>query len=172
VRAGTVRHLGASNYTAERLVAALELQRKHALAEFTVLQPHYNLLERDFERTLLPVAENWDLGVLPYYALAKGFLTGKYRPDSEVVESQRAEAARAYLDQGGAAVLAALDEIAAAHETTVAAVALAWLLARPRVVAPIASARTVQQFQQILPAATLGLTPAEIDRLSATTQSA
>jgi aryl-alcohol dehydrogenase-like predicted oxidoreductase len=166
--AGIVRHLGASNYTAERLTAALELQRKHGLAEFTVLQPHYNLVERDFERTLLPVAETWDLAVLPYYALAKGFLTGKYRPDSEVVASQRAEAARAYLDQGGAAVLAALDEVALAHDTTVAAVALAWLLARPRVAAPIASARTIEQLEQILPAATLALTPAEIDRLSAT----
>jgi aryl-alcohol dehydrogenase-like predicted oxidoreductase len=135
VQAGIVRYLGASNYTAERLTAALEFQRKHGLAEFTVLQPQYNLVERDFERTLLPVAETWELDVLPYYALAKGFLTGKYRPDSEVVESQRAEAARAYLDQGGPAVLAALDEIALAHDTTVAAVALAWLLARPRVVA-------------------------------------
>jgi aryl-alcohol dehydrogenase-like predicted oxidoreductase len=172
VQAGTVRHLGASNYTPERLTAALEFQRKHGLAEFTVLQPHYNLVERDFERTLLPVAKAWDLAVLPYFALAKGFLTGKYRPGSEVVESERAEGARAYLDEGGAAVLAALDEIAATHETTVAAVALAWLLARPQVVAPIASARTTEQLEQILPAATLTLTPAEIDRLSATTQSA
>jgi aryl-alcohol dehydrogenase (NADP+) len=172
VQAGTVHHLGASNYTPERLTAALDLQRKHGLAEFTVLQPHYNLVERDFERTLLPVADAWDLAVLPYFALAKGFLTGKYRPGSEVVESERAEGARAYLDQDGAAVLAALDEIAAAHDTTVAAVALAWLLARPRVVAPIASARTTEQLKQILPAATLTLTPAEIERLSATTQSA
>jgi aryl-alcohol dehydrogenase (NADP+) len=171
VQAGTVHHLGASNYTPERLTAALDLQRKHGLAEFTVLQPHYNLVERDFERTLLPVADAWDLAVLPYFALAKGFLTGKYRPGSEAVESERAEGARAYLDQDGAAVLAALDEIAAAHDTTVAAVALAWLLARPRVVAPIASARTTEQLKQILPAATLTLTPAEIDRLSATTQS-
>jgi aryl-alcohol dehydrogenase (NADP+) len=166
VRAGTVRHLGASNYTPERLTAALELQRAHGLAEFTVLQPHYNLVERDFERTLLPVADAWDLAVLPYYALAKGFLTGKYRPGGESVESQRAEGARAYLDQGGAAVLTALDEIAAAHDTTVAAVALAWLLVHPRVAAPIASARTTEQLEQILPAATLTLTPAEIDRLS------
>ncbi|HEY2044326.1 MAG TPA: aldo/keto reductase [Jatrophihabitans sp.] len=172
VQAGMVRHLGASNYTAERLTAALELQRKHGLAEFTVLQPHYNLVERDFERTLLPVAEAWDLAVLPYYALAKGFLTGKYRPGSEVVESERAEGARSYLDQGGAAVLAALDQIAAAHDTTVAAVALAWLLARPQVVGPIASARTTEQLEQILPAATLRLAPAEIDRLSTTTQTA
>jgi aryl-alcohol dehydrogenase-like predicted oxidoreductase len=172
VQTGTVRHLGASNYTPERLTAALDLQRKHGLAEFTVLQPHYNLVERDFERTLLPVADAWDLAVLPYFALAKGFLTGKYRPGNEVVESERAEGARAYLDQGGAVVLAALDEIAAAHDTTAAAVALAWLLARPQVVAPIASARTTEQLEQILPAATLTLTPAEIDRLSATRQSA
>ncbi|MCW2645177.1 MAG: mocA, partial [Pseudonocardiales bacterium] len=163
-------HLGASNYTPERLTAALELQRKHGLAEFTVLQPHYNLVERDFEQTLLPVADAWDLAVVPYFALAKGFLTGKYRPGSEAVESQRAEGARAYLDESGVAVLAALDEVAAAHDTTVAAVAVAWLLARPQVVAPIASARTTEQLEQILPAATLTLTPAEIDRLSSTTQ--
>jgi aryl-alcohol dehydrogenase-like predicted oxidoreductase len=168
VRAGVVRHLGASNYTPERLTAALELQRELGLAEFTVLQPHYNLVEREFERTLLPVAEAWDLAVLPYFALAKGFLTGKYRPDGEAVESQRAEAARTYLDRGGAAVLEALDAVAAAHEITVAAVALAWLRAQPRVVAPIASARTTEQLDQVLVAATVALTAAEVDRLSAT----
>jgi aryl-alcohol dehydrogenase-like predicted oxidoreductase len=167
VRAGVVRHLGASNYTPERLTAALEIQREHGLAEFTVLQPHYNLVERDFERTLLPVANANGLAVLPYYALAKGFLTGKYRPGADAVESARAEGARAYLEDGrGAVVLEALDEIAAGHETTVAAVALAWLRARPTVVAPIASARTTDQLEQILPAATLELTPAEVERLS------
>jgi aryl-alcohol dehydrogenase-like predicted oxidoreductase len=170
VEAGTVRYIAASNYSAERLSAALDFQRAHGLAEFVVLQPHYNLVERDFERTLLPIAEAWDLAVLPYFALAKGFLTGKYRPGGDAVESQRAEAARAYLDSGGAAVLQALDEVAAAHETAVATVALAWLLAQPRVVAPIASARTIEQLDQILPAATVELTPAEVDRLSATVQ--
>jgi len=165
VRAGVVRHLGASNYSPQRLTAALELQRDLGLAEFTVLQPHYNLVEREFERTLLPVADAWDLAVLPYYGLAKGFLTGKYRPGGEAVESERAEGARAYLDKGGAEVLDALDEVAAAHGTTVAAVALAWLRAQPHVVAPIASARTVEQLEQILPAATLELTPAELERL-------
>src|SRR3954468_9082877 len=166
VRAGTVRHLGASNYSPERLTAALEIQRSEGLAEFTVLQPHYNLVERDFERTLLPVAEAWELAVLPYYGLAKGFLTGKYRPGGEDVESVRAEGARAYLERGGAAVLEALDEVAAAHGAPVAAVALAWLRAHPRVVAPIASARTVEQLEQILPAATLELSADEVDRLS------
>jgi aryl-alcohol dehydrogenase-like predicted oxidoreductase len=167
VRAGTVRHLGASNYTPERLTAALELQREHGLAEFTVLQPHYNLVERDFERGLLPVADAWDLAVLPYYGLARGFLTGKYRPGGEAVESARAEGARAYLDRGGAAVLEALDELAAAYDATVAAVALAWLLAQPRVAAPIASARTTGQLEEILPAAALELTPEDLDLLSA-----
>src|SRR3954468_14826498 len=109
VRAGAVRHLGASNYTPERLTAALEIQREHGLAEFTVLQPQYNLVEREFERTLLPVADANDLAVLPYYALAKGFLTGKSRPGADQVESARAEGARAYLEDGrGAAVLGAL----------------------------------------------------------------
>jgi aryl-alcohol dehydrogenase-like predicted oxidoreductase len=167
VKAGTVGHLGASNYSPERLTAALELQRELGLAEFTVLQPHYNLVERDFERTLLPVASARDLAVVPYFALAKGFLTGKYRPGGDPVQSARAEGARAYLDRGGAAVLEALDDVAAAHGTTVAAVALAWLLARPRIASVIASARTTQQLEEILPAASLELTAAEVERLSA-----
>jgi len=172
VRAGVVRHIAASNYTPERLTSALRLQRELGLAEFTVLQPHYNLVERDFERTLLPVADEWDLAVLPYYGLARGFLTGKYRPGGEAVDSPRAEAARAYLDRGGEAVLDALDEVAAARGTTLAAVALAWLLARPRVVAPIASARTTGQLEDILPATALALTPEEVDRLTAATSAA
>jgi aryl-alcohol dehydrogenase-like predicted oxidoreductase len=167
VRAGHVRHVAASNYSPARLIEALEIQRAEGLAEFTVLQPHYNLVERDVERTLLPVAEEWDLAVLPYFSLAKGFLTGKYRPGGEAVQSERAESARAYLDHGGAAVLEALDAVAEAHDTTVAAVALAWLRAHPQVVAPIASARTTGQLEQILPSATLDLTADEVERLSA-----
>jgi aryl-alcohol dehydrogenase (NADP+) len=167
VKAGKVRHIAASNYSPERLRAALELQREHGLAEFTVLQPHYNLVEREFERTLLPVAESWDLAVLPYFGLAKGFLTGKYRPGGEAIDSPRAEAAREYLENGGADVLTALDEVAAAHDVTVAAVALAWLRAQPHIVAPIASARNTDQLQQILPAAGLELSGSEVERLSA-----
>jgi aryl-alcohol dehydrogenase-like predicted oxidoreductase len=170
VRAGKVRHIAASNYSPERLEAALELQREKGLAEFTVLQPHYNLVERDFERTLLPLADAWDLAVLPYFALAKGFLTGKYRPGGDDIDSPRAESAREYLAGGGEAVLEALDQVAAAHDTTVAAVALAWLRAHPRVPAPIASARTEEQLAEILPSATLELAPEEIDRLSAATR--
>jgi aryl-alcohol dehydrogenase-like predicted oxidoreductase len=170
VQAGTVRYIGASNYTPERLAAAIKVQREHGLTEFTVLQPHYNLVEREFERRMLPVADASHLAVVPYFGLAKGFLTGKYRPDGEAIRSERAEAARAYLDKGAATVLETLDEVASARETTVAAVALAWLLAQPSVVAPIASARTSEQLEQILPAAKLELTSAEVDRLSATTR--
>jgi aryl-alcohol dehydrogenase-like predicted oxidoreductase len=170
VQAGKVRHLGISNYAPERLDAMLELQRRLGLAPFTVLQDHYNLVERDFERTLLPLADAHDLAVCPYFALARGFLTGKYRKGGTDVDSPRAERARAYLD-AGEAVLAALDEVAAERDTTVAAVALAWLRAHPRVVAPIASARTVEQLEEILPSARLDLTPDEVNRLSAATRS-
>jgi aryl-alcohol dehydrogenase-like predicted oxidoreductase len=168
VQDGTVRAIGASNYSPARLTEALELQQQRGLAPWTALQPHYNLIERNFERTLLPIADAWDLAVLPYYGLAKGFLTGKYR--GKKVDSERAEGAGAYLDERGKAVLEALDEVAGAHEVPVAAVALAWLLAHPRVKAPIASARTVEQLEQLLPAAGLELTAEELDRLSATTR--
>ena len=165
VREGLVRHIGASNYSPERLRAALELQREDDLAEFMVLQPHYNLVEPDYESTLAPVVDEFDLAVCPYFALAKGFLTGKYRPGGEAVDSPRADSARAYLERGGEAVLETLDDVAAAHDTTMAAVALAWLRAQPRVVATIASARTVEQLEEILPSATLELTPDEVERL-------
>jgi len=168
VQDGSVRAIAASNYSPARLTEALELQQQRGLAPWTALQPHYNLVERDFERTLLPLADAWDLAVVPYYGLAKGFLTGKYR--GKKVDSKRAEGAGAYLDERGKAVLEALDEVADAHEVPVAAVALAWLLAHPRVAAPIASARTVEQLEQLLPAAGLELTAAELDRLSATTR--
>jgi aryl-alcohol dehydrogenase-like predicted oxidoreductase len=168
VQAGKVRHVAASNYAPERLTRALELQREKGLAEFTVLQPHYNLVEREFERTLLGVADAWSLAVCPYFSLAKGFLTGKYRPGGKEVESKRAEAARAYLERGGEEVLDALDEVAEAHGVEPAAVAVAWLLAHPRVVAPIASARTPEQLAATLPGARLELTPDQINRLSAT----
>ena len=166
VRAGTVRHLGASNYSPERLTAALELQREHGLAEFTVLQPHYNLVEREFEGALLAVAEAWDLAVLPYYGLAKGFLTGKYRDGGPEVDSPRAEGARAYLDDRGRAVLAVLDEIAAGHGVPVAAVALGWLTSQPTVAAPIASARNTDQLAGLLPVLDLELTDDEVRLLS------
>jgi aryl-alcohol dehydrogenase-like predicted oxidoreductase len=162
VRAGKVRAIGASNFTAERLRSALEISDRDGLTRYVALQPHYNLLERgDFEASLAPLLTEQDLACLPYFALAKGFLTGKYRPDT-AVESVRAEGAREYLDDRGIRVLAVLDEIAAGHNVPVAAVALAWLADQPTVAAPIASARTTEQLADLLPMLDLRLTDDEI----------
>jgi aryl-alcohol dehydrogenase-like predicted oxidoreductase len=169
VKDGLVRHIAASNYTAERLTEALSVQRELGLTPFVALQPHYNLVERAYERSLAPVATEWDLAVLPYYALASGFLTGKYRAGGAAVDSVRAKRAGNYLNETGEAALKALDQVAAAHEVTVGAVAIAWLLTRPTVTAPIASARTTDQLAQILPATDLDLTPAEVDLLTSAT---
>jgi aryl-alcohol dehydrogenase-like predicted oxidoreductase len=135
------------------------------VARYVALQPHYNLVHRDeFEGALAELCAREGLACIPYYGLAKGFLTGKYRPGANV-ESARAGGARAYLDARGLRVLAALDSIASAHRTSLAAVSLAWLLSRPTVAAPIASARTPQQLAELLPAATLKLGPNELDVL-------
>jgi aryl-alcohol dehydrogenase-like predicted oxidoreductase len=162
-----VHAIAASNFTAERLRSALEISARDGLASFVALQPHYNLVEREeFETALQPVLEAEGLSCVPYYGLAKGFLTGKYRDDGPAVDSPRAEGARAYLDDRGRAVLAVLDEIAAGHEVPVAAVALAWLAAQPTVVAPIASARTPAQLADLLPVLDLKLTDDEVRLLS------
>jgi aryl-alcohol dehydrogenase-like predicted oxidoreductase len=166
VRAGKVGAIAASNFSAARLAEALALSRREGLARYVALQPHYNLVERaGYERELAGLCAREGLACFPYYALAKGFLTGKYRPGAGV-QSARAEGAKKYLDARGLRILAALDAVAAAHQTTVAAAALAWLLAQPTVVAPIASARTPEQLAELLPAATLRLTREEVERLS------
>ena len=162
VREGLVGRIGASNFSADRLRSALEISARDSLTAFTAVQPHYNLMERDeYESALAPLIESEQLACFPYYGLAKGFLTGKYRPGGDDTGSVRAEGARAYLDSRGQAVLAGLDEIAAGHEVPVASVALAWLAAQPTVTAPIASARTIAQLEQILPMRTLALTDDE-----------
>ena len=167
VREGKVRHVAASNFGASRLAEALAVSDREGLVRYAALQPHYNLVERgDYEGELADLCARENLACVPYFALAKGFLTGKYRPGI-TVDSIRAEAARAYLDEGGVEVLEALDRVAAAQETTVAAAALAWLLAQPTVVAPIASARTPEQVADLLPMATLELTPDEVEALDA-----
>jgi aryl-alcohol dehydrogenase-like predicted oxidoreductase len=166
VRAGKVRAVAASNFSAERLRSALEISARDGLVPYVALQPHYNLVERaEFETALAPLLQAEGLSCLPYYGLAKGFLTGKYR-DGAAVDSRRADQAREYLDDRGRAVLAVLDEIAAGHAVPVAAVALAWLAARPTVVAPIASARTVEQLTDLLPVLDLELTDDEVRLLS------
>ena len=162
-----MRAVAASNFTAERLRSALEISARDGLADYVALQPHYNLVERaEFETSLQPLLESEGLSCVPYYGLAKGFLTGKYRDGGADVDSPRAEGARAYLDDRGRAVLAVLDEIAAGHEVPVAAVALAWLAAQPTVVAPIASARTPEQLADLLPVLDLKLTDDEVRLLS------
>ena len=166
VRAGKVRAVAASNFSAERLRSALEISARDGLASYVALQPHYNLVERaEFETALLPLLDAEGLSCVPYYGLAKGFLTGKYR-DGARVDSPRAEGALEYLDDRGRAVLAVLDEIAAGHEVPVAAVALAWLAAQPTVVAPIASARNPEQLADLLPVLDLKLTDDEVRLLS------
>ena len=166
VREGKVRYIAASNFTAPRLSEALAISARDGLARYVALQPHYNLVHRnEYEGPLSDVCAREGLACLPYFALAKGFLTGKYRP-GVTVESVRAEGARAYLDDRGRRILSVLDEVAAAHGVSVAAVSLAWLLAQPTVAAPIASARTVTQLAELLPVATLRLTGDEVRRLT------
>ncbi|MHB1469654.1 MAG: aldo/keto reductase [Solirubrobacteraceae bacterium] len=168
VRSGSVRHIAASNFDASRLAQALEISARDGLASYLALQPHYNLVERhEYEGALQELCVQRGLACLPYFALAQGFLTGKYRADGPAVQSRRAESASSYLDDRGLRVLDALDEISAAHQTTLAAVSLAWLRAQPGVLAPIASARTVEQLRQLLAVATLELSEPEIAQLTA-----
>jgi aryl-alcohol dehydrogenase (NADP+) len=164
---GKVRFIGASNHTAPRLAEALATARRNALPTYVAVQPHYNLMHRRvYEGELAELCVREHLSCVPYYGLASGFLTGKYRPRGPQVASPRAGSASAYLDDRGIAVLAVLDELAAAHGTSVAAVALAWLAAQPGVAAPIASARTPAQVADLLPLAALELGGHELRRLS------
>jgi aryl-alcohol dehydrogenase-like predicted oxidoreductase len=165
VDAGKVRYIAISNYSPERIEEWFRITEAKGLHRAVALQPHYNLVERGFEDALLDVAERENLGVVPYFALAAGFLTGKYR-DGVQVDSARAAGASEYLDDRGRSVLAALDDVAAAHGASVASVALAWLAAQPTVVAPIASARSLDQLPDLIASVSLQLTPAELDALA------
>jgi aryl-alcohol dehydrogenase-like predicted oxidoreductase len=169
IRAGKVRHVAASNYSAPRLAEALRVAEAEGLPRYVALQPHYSLIERgEFEGPLQELCRDEDLAVFPFWGLARGFLTGKYRPGGEDVDSPRAGAASKYLEEErGPAVLEALDEVAAAHSAPVAAVAIAWLRAQSTVLAPIASARNTAQLGPLVEALELELTDAELDRLTA-----
>ncbi|SFR18271.1 Predicted oxidoreductase [Lentzea waywayandensis] len=167
VRDGKVRHIAASNFSADRLAKALEIQEREGFAKFVALQPEYSLVSRaKFEGELQDTVARLGLATLTYSSLAKGFLSGKYRPGVEV-QSARAGAASKFLDEHGLQVLEVLDELAETHETSVASVALAWLAQQPTVAAPIASARTLEQLSDLLAVLTLELSQAEVDRLSA-----
>lgn len=162
---GLVRHIGVSNYSPARLREWLEITDREGFHRPIALQPGYSLMERGIEDELLPVAREAGLGVVPYWSLAQGFLTGKYRSGAQV-DSPRASAATAYLQEPrGERVLAALDGISGRLKVEPGAVALAWLLARPGVIAPIASARSADQVQALLDAATIALDPSEIEEL-------
>ena len=151
VTQGKVRYLAASNYSADRLSQALEISRKLGMSEYLLLQPHYNAIFRsEYEGDLMALAVKEDIAVLPYFALAAGFLTGKYQPGIEV-QSVRAEDMPERLNDQSWAVLNALTEIAGQHNAPIPAIALAWLRAQPGIAAPIASARTPEQLAQILP---------------------
>ena len=165
VREGSVRYVAASNYDAPRLTEALAIAERNGMARYVAAQPHYNLMERDFEDELSGLLTEHGLSCLPYYGLAKGFLTGKYTR-STPVRSVRAEAAAEYLNDRGRAVLSVLAEVASAHGVSQAAVALAWLASRPGVSTPIASARTREQLTELLAMADLTLSAEELDRLT------
>ncbi|MFC5436600.1 aldo/keto reductase [Rhodanobacter umsongensis] len=164
---GKVRAIGASNYGAARFAEALAVSRKHGLPRYESLQPEYNLVSRaGYEKELEPLIRRENIGVISYYALASGFLSGKYRSTADLAKSAaRGGAVKKFLNPHGLQVLAALDAVAAAHHATPAQVALAWLIARPGLTAPIVSATSVGQWQELLGATTLELDPDEIARL-------
>jgi aryl-alcohol dehydrogenase-like predicted oxidoreductase len=169
VRQGKVRYIGASNYAAWRLTRALWESDRHGYARYDSLQPHYNLAYRDeFERELEPLCLEQGLGVIPYSPLAAGFLTGKYRRGRELPRSRRVEGIkRRYLNERGFALLDEIDKVATAHDATTAQVALAWLLARPSITAPIIGANSVQQLRETLAAGDLRLDPEAVTALDA-----
>lgn len=168
IKAGKVKAIGASNYTGARLEAALRVSAAHGLPKYESLQPHYNLVYRkDYEENLEPVCRTHNVGVIPYYSLASGFLSGKYRSKADTEGKARGGGVQQYLNDKGFAALKALDEIAKAHKSRPAVVALAWLIARPSITSPIASATSVEQLQDLVAATSLQLTAGDIEQLNA-----
>ena len=166
IKAGKVRAIGASNYSAPRLKEALEVSAKNGLPRYETLQPLYNLMDRKvFEEALEPLCRAEGIGVINYYALASGFLSGKYRSEADFGKSKRGGNMGKYLTPRGLKVLAALDAVAGEVAATPAQVAIAWLLAKPAVTAPIASATSFDQLEDLLGATALGLSPAQVAAL-------
>jgi aryl-alcohol dehydrogenase-like predicted oxidoreductase len=166
IRQGKVRTIGASNYSAARLSQALDLAQSSGLPRYESLQPLYNLYDRaGFEDELAPLCVKRGVGVISYFSLASGFLTGKYRSQQDLAGRTRGAGVAKYLNPRGAAILAALDEVAAAHSSTPASVALAWLMTRPGVTAPIASATTSEQLKALVAAVSLKLDAGQIEHL-------
>ena len=161
-----MRAIGASNYEAKRLAEALSISESAHYPSYVSLQPYYNLYDRArFEETLEPLCLAKGLGVLSYFSLAKGFLTGKYRSEEDLRKSPRGTGIARYLDARGFQILKSLDEISLIRNTTPAVVALAWLIQRPSITAPIASATSVEQLTELVQALTLDLTEDDIAKL-------
>jgi aryl-alcohol dehydrogenase-like predicted oxidoreductase len=168
IQEGKVRAVGASNYGAERLAQALKVSARQGLPRYESLQPLFNLYDRaEFEKELEPLCREQALGVLSYFSLASGFLTGKYRSENDLVDRARAGMVKKYLTDRGRRILAALERVARQHDCTPATVALAWLIAHPSVTAPIASATTPAQLNQLIEAASLKLDGDSIAALNA-----
>lgn len=167
IKAGKVRYIAASNLSPERLKASFEAAEKNNLPKYVALQPHYNLMEREgFEQNYAPLAEQFDLSVFPYWSLAAGFLTGKYRDEADLTKSARGEGVRKYLNPKGLEVLKALDQVSAKHHTTQGTVSLAWLLSNPLITAPIVSATSASQLETVFNAPKLVLDQEDIALLN------
>ncbi|WP_353196520.1 aldo/keto reductase [Parapedobacter defluvii] len=166
IKAGKVRYIAASNVSPARLEESFDLAEKKGLPRYVALQPHYNLVERaGYETDYAPLAEKYGLTVFPYWALAAGFLTGKYRSEADLGKSVRGGGVKKYLNPKGLAVLDALDNVAAKHQSTPATVSLAWLLAQPHIGAPIVSATSRQQLETIFAAPSLKLDSEDLEQL-------
>ena len=166
VKQGKVRAIGASNYAAARLLAALEVSKKHGFPRYESLQPLYNLYDRaDYEGELESVCVQHNLGVIPYFSLASGFLTGKYRAEKDLSQSSRGARVKKYMNERGFRILSVLDQVAAQQRATPAQVALAWLIARPSITAPIASATNLTQLNELVGATQLVLSREAIESL-------
>ncbi|WMT13552.1 aldo/keto reductase [Serratia fonticola] len=167
IKAGKVRAIGASNYRADRLVEALKVSEENGLARYETLQPEYNLYAREgYEQALEAVAQQQGLGVINFFSLASGFLTGKYRSAQDVGKSQRGDTiVSRYLNPRGFRILAALDLLAEKHQTTPAQISLAWLIARPSITAPIVSATSLTQLDELVSATRLQLAAEDIKTL-------
>lgn len=167
VKEGKVRVIGASNYSGRRLRESLDLSRKYQLESYQSIQPHYNLVERaSYEKEISSVVKESGIGVIPYYSLASGFLSGKYRTLDDTRGKARGQGAAKYITPDGLAVLEVLDEIAEEYNSNPARVSLAWLIAQPGITAPIASATTESQLQDLVEATKLNLQPGSIEKLT------
>jgi len=167
IKQGKIRVIGASNYEASRLKEALEVSKKNNLAAYQTLQPEYNLYDREgYEKELEPLCRENDIGVITYYSLASGFLTGKYRSEDDLNKSKRGQGVKKYLNDRGFKILKALDDVASNYNSSPASIAIAWVMARTGITAPIASATSIKQLKDIIASTELTLNTNDIELLN------